>query len=208
MNDQLRRLTKANQARNEGQYEQARDLYTVYLRDYGDNADVMWALAEVYYEIAFRSTDQMPYYLEQAVRWITSAIELAPDRAELLVTLGKILTVGVEFPEYQQAASCYRKAVELNPALLSAAVGLYFLSQIQDSTVTVAEATLALEAVARVHTDNPIVFTYLSRLYNEGSRMDEAQLMVKRALLCPEPLDTSHVEQLVYPRNADLDLDT
>ena len=208
MNDQLRGLTKANQARNDRKYEQARDLYISYLRDHGDNADVMWTLAEVYYEIAFISTDQMPYYLEQAVRWITSAIALAPDRAELLVTLGKILTVGVEFPEYQQAAACYRKALGLNPALFSAAAGLYFLSQVQDSTVTVPEAILALEAVARVHTDNPIVFTYLSRLYNEDNRMEEAQMMVKRALLCPEPLDAAHIEQLVSPRNVDLDMDT
>lgn len=43
MSNQLQHLTRANQARNGGHYEQARELYTSYLRDYGNNADVMWA---------------------------------------------------------------------------------------------------------------------------------------------------------------------
>jgi tetratricopeptide (TPR) repeat protein len=206
MNSQLSRLAAGNQARSDGQYERARELYINYLRDYGNDADIMWTLAEVTFEVAFRNTDNMSRFLEEAVKWITSAIELDADRAEFFVTLGKILAVGVEAPEYQKAANCYRKALELNPNLFSAAADLSFLARIPDSSVTVAEAIAIMERLARVKPDNPEVFAYLGRLYNKAGRPTEAQLMVKRALLCPEPLEAPYVKELVFPRDVDLDV--
>jgi hypothetical protein len=55
MKDQMKILMKANQARLDKRYEDAKRLFINYLNDYSDDADVMWMLSQVMYDLAFRA---------------------------------------------------------------------------------------------------------------------------------------------------------
>jgi tetratricopeptide (TPR) repeat protein len=164
MKDQMKILMKANQARLDKRYEDAKRLFINYLNDYSDDADVMWMLSQVIYELAFRKTDHMVELLEDGVNWIEKAIELEPERAEFYVTLGKILTTGVEVPDYQQAAQYYRRALKLNSTLFDAGIGLTFLVHVPESTVSLTEAITVMEKILEVHPDNQHVFMSLVQL--------------------------------------------
>ena len=194
MKEKMKILTKANQARLNKQYENAKHLYINYLDNYNDDADVMWILAQVMYELAFRKTDQMIDLLEGATNWIKKAIDLNSDRAEFHVTLGKIFVTGVYVPEYEKATDCYRTALKLNPILFSAGSGLAFLVRVPEANVNASEVIAIMEKIAITQPDNQHIFMSLGYLYETAERFTEAQEMFKRAILCPEPLSIRYMD--------------
>jgi tetratricopeptide (TPR) repeat protein len=206
MKNQMEILIKANQARLEKRFEDARQLYMNYLDNHSDDADVMSILAQVMYELAFRNTDRMSTFLKEAIGWVERAIVLKPNQAEFYVILGKILITGVDIPDYEQAADHFRKALELNPTLYNAGLGLALLARIPESLVSYSEAIAAMERIAKAHPDNQHVFMSLGYLYESAKRSTEAQNMFKRALLCSEPLATHYVEAIATPRHVQIEI--
>lgn len=207
MKDQMKILAKANQSRLEKRYEDARQFYKSYLDDRIDDADVMWILAQVMYELAFRKTEQMSELLEEAIDWIKRAIALKSHRAEFYVTLGKILTTGIDVPDYEQAADCFRKALKLNPVLFSAGAGLALLVHVPESDVSCSEAVAVMERIAEAHPDNQHVFMLLGHLYENAKQFVDAQEMFRRAILCPEPLAIHYMESITMPRHVQISVD-
>ena len=206
MKDQMNILAQANQARLDELYEDVIHLYTRYLTDYNNDVDVMWILAQTLYEQAFRKTDQMIDRLEDATNWIKKAIDSQPERPEFYVTLGKILTTGVNAPDYKQAADCYRKALKLSPTFFSAGVGLAFLVNVPESSVNLSEAIAIMEKIAEVRLDDQHVFMSLGYLYEKAKYTDASQAMFKRAILCSDPLAIRQAESIAEPRNVQIAL--
>ena len=200
MKDLMNLLTAANQARLDKQYEKARHLYLVYLRENDDDADVMHVLAQVTYELALRKTEQMTVLLKEASDWMERAIALRRDRPAFFVTSGNILALGVDAPNYVEAANHYRTALESNHFFYSAASGLAFLAHVPESGVSYSEAIAGMEKVVEIQSDNQHAFMSLGYLYEKVGRCDDAQEVFKRAVLCSQPLELRYLETLVTPR--------
>jgi tetratricopeptide (TPR) repeat protein len=198
MKNKIEYLIHANQARVEKQYENAIRYYLNVLEGENDS-DVMRSLAMTYFE---QYLEQMETVVpgEQALYWINKAISLEPNRAEFYVTRGGFFAIGIDAPNYEQAAQDYRFALKLNPHLLDAYCGLAGLEGVPEGVVSLTEAISLSEFATTIQPNDPLIFIWLATRYQKAGREADSLNAFRRALLCLQPLPLENVQALA--RNA------
>lgn len=192
--NKLEILIRANQARFERQFRDAIKLYTEYLSEH-DNVDVMHVLAFTFLQLSIENPE-IDIQEDNAIEWIDKAIVKAPQRADFYVTRGDIYSIGIDFPNYQEAAKSYRKALELNPNLADAYLGLASLEGVPDQVVSLSEAIRSVEKASQLQPRKPEVFLRLGSLYHQAGEERNAWIAYESALLKPQTLETQNVVEI------------
>lgn len=185
MNEKLNALVRLNQYRLENRYQAAIDICTELLAKDESDEDVIAVLATLYHWLAFNRTEEINELFEKAIFWANKAIEIRPERADFYAIRGRIY---LDFPDYEKAANDFRFALQIRPDLLSACFGLGFLARAAEEIVSVDEAVGAVRNAAKIHLDNPLVFSELHGLLTIKGQKNDANQALSRALLCFEPL--------------------
>lgn len=185
MNERLNTLLKLNRHRRESQHQAAIDICKDLLAKDEFDADVIAILATLYHQVAFVRTEAISELFERAIFWANKAIEITPYRADFYAIRGRIW---LDFPDYENAASDFRSALQIRPDLLSACFGLGFLARVPEEIVSIDEAINVIKSATETHIDNPLVFNELHGLLMIKGQMNEANQALSRALLCLDPL--------------------
>lgn len=195
MKDKINLLIQANQARVEYRYQDAIGYYVKYLDKY-DNADVMHVLALVNFRLDIEQARRNDRGTK-ALEWINKAVEQEPSNAEFHVTRGDILTYGLDAPNYKDAATSYRAALQLKPDLARAHLGLSSLEGVPDQVVSLSEAIVSVEKASQIQSDNPDIFLRLGTLYFQAGQENQALEAYEYALLRPQPLPLQNTDEIV-----------
>jgi tetratricopeptide (TPR) repeat protein len=194
MKNKIECLTHANQSRIEKNYEEAIQAYLSVLEVENDS-DVMRALAITYFEQYLQRMATVGPG-EQALYWINKAISLEPNRAEFYVTRAGFFSIGIDAPNYEQAAQDYHFALQLNPHLLDAYCGLAGLEGVPEGVITLSETISVTEFAVTIQPNDPQTLVWLARLYQKAGREADSLAVFQRALLCPKPLPLENVNAL------------
>ena len=184
-------LITANQFRSDGEERIALSLYIEALAQLGESTELLSAIADCHFSLGIGNPDETGENYEQAIYWMERAIALAPSISRLHSHLAQYYAVGIL--DYERAAEAYRAAIRLNPhdaRTLFSAASIY---DVPDQVVTLEEAIQWLERAARLEPDDPMFHARLGEFYYKAGRFLETAHEWRRALLCPQPLDSSYV---------------
>jgi tetratricopeptide (TPR) repeat protein len=187
------KLIQINFARIEKRYEDAIDICFEYLRNFGENIDVISIAILTYLELDLSQIRRKNIGFK-LLQWLDKAILLHPDSFNLYVLRGSIFFLGIEAPDYEKAAKDYRFALELEPNSIEANLGLASLEGVPEKVVSLEEAIKALEKVARVQPNNPQLFLYLGALLKKAGEYSYSRQIFAKALLCKTPLPINQVD--------------
>ena len=182
-------LGRANSLRQEKDYKAAIALYLEFIKYFGENADLLAAIAGCYFAFAVGNPNEVGRNFEEAVSWMEKAVELAPNDARLHADLAQYYSLGLT--DYEKAAQEYRRAIDLASNDVMALAGAASLYGVPEQVVTLDEAIGWLEKSIELEPRNPNHFFRLGELYREAARLQDAERVWFRALVCPWPLDPS-----------------
>ena len=119
--------------------------------------------------------------INRAIAEFDKALTLEPDNVEAIVKLGSI-HASAGHPE--KAASCYRKAISLDPHCGSAHYGLALLRDVTNLTDDINRMELALSSTDISEPDRILLGFALGRSYEGQERFDKAFAAVREANRC------------------------
>jgi Flp pilus assembly protein TadD len=190
----LRLLLQANDLRLKAQWADALAVYRQVSDECGEDAQLLAAMASCIYVMWVTGTATTSANAEEAVSLMTRAVAAAPQDAELHVALAEYLEMLVL--DYERAEQECRRALDLNPHLVNAMLGLARLYGPPESPVTLTEAIEWLERAIQLRGTEPWLHVLLGQLYDEAERPLEARRAWARALLCKRPLEEEMVRSL------------
>ena len=182
----LTQLRLAKECRSQGRYNEAIVLYLEIAVLVNGVVNVPAIVADCYYRLAWDSPHGTDDHNQKAVEWMEKAVVQAPADGRLRASLGLFYELCAL--DYQKAGEEFRRAIKLRPHDIWALVNAAGLYGSPDSDVTLSEAINWVERAIILEPDEPRYHMFLSHLYQEAGRYDEAKLAEMRALVCPRPL--------------------
>ncbi len=140
MNDQNNRLLQAADTFRNRNYQTASDLLREELNDREPDAQLLWWLALAQFALSIVVPTANDEAGLEAIMFIKRAIQVRPDVARYHYFLGNMYE-HVVCPDYVNAASAYRKALELEPCFYPALVALAGLYGVPEDVISLEEAT-------------------------------------------------------------------
>lgn len=183
----IRWMIQANQHRQAIEYRKALNIYRELTEEFGETSELDQLLASCYFQLGLDERDEDNF--QEAIIWITRAIELAPDNSQLYHFLGWYHSLGTL--NYEAAIQAFRVSIDFNPNNVHALVSGAFLYGVPEDVITLEEAIIWLERAVQIEPDNPNYHCNLGMLYHEAGQFLKAKQEWMSALSCPRPLETS-----------------
>jgi tetratricopeptide (TPR) repeat protein len=191
MDQDIKTLLQMNEARLKTENLHNVVLYYFKLLNEQNATRILPVLVMMYLQFGF--LDPKTAGLEYKIgEWLDKAIKLKPDCADLYIARARLMSVGIDVPNYLQAANDYKEALKLQPYMIEAGLGLAGLVGVPENVVYVRDVIELLESISIIHPQDPFTHFALGQLYEKSGVSLKSVEAFENALLCVNPLPTEY----------------